>query len=250
MHSNASDQQAHKGRSVAEKAGKLVQSKSAAGREDNRKEAIAQRKLQHVIDSSRQLKKNQPVVQRVDWSNVEHDRITVEGDENEYVAYYDGEKAGELSLYEDEKGRKWINNVSTDSNYQKKGIGLSLLVAAIKNHGAVFAAKGMQKHEAVEDDDTRYLSEEGVALVKSALRNEIMFDDWCFNPATEFDYFEEIEEEKIDKKFLRLSQFEIIDQLKKGKLLEYDVRQWVIGNYEKDEQEGALADIFRAADRF
>ena len=123
-----------------------------------------------------------------DWNEIEHHRIKVEYDDiNTYTAFFDDIKAGELSLFEDHKERQWLNNVS--STHQSVGIGLSLLIAAVETHGAIYAATdGFQSFQEVNDDDTRHLSIEGAALVNSALRNGILLQEWCFNPAIENDY--------------------------------------------------------------
>lgn len=126
------------------------------------------------------------VVQRVNWDLVRNDpAIEIRAEGPDFAANFRGERAGTLELYQDESGREWINNIIVEERFQRRGIGLSLLNAAVQMHGEIYAATGMHRDDEVGDDDTRHLSDEGLALVNSALRNDVLQDDWCFNPAEE-----------------------------------------------------------------
>lgn len=97
-----------------------------------------------------------------------------------FEAFFDNEKCGELELYDDDKGRMWINRVS--STRQRIGIGLSLLNYAVEVYDKIYAVVNLSRHDEVDGSDMRHLSEEGAALINSAIRNGILKDEWCFNP--------------------------------------------------------------------
>lgn len=124
------------------------------------------------------------IVQKVSWQNVEHERIEIEDSGGSYEASYDGENAGSLELFEDRERRQWINYINVEPEFQRRGIGMSLLSHAVAEHGRIYAAVGMQSSEETGEEDTRHLSTEGAALVTSAVRNGILNEAWCFNPAT------------------------------------------------------------------
>lgn len=123
------------------------------------------------------------IVQRVSWQNVQHDRIEIDESGGSYDASYDGDDAGRLELFQDPQGRQWINFIEVEQDFQRRGIGLSLLSHAVDKHGEIYAAVDMQASEETGEDDTRHLSEQGAALVSSAVRNGILKEEWCFNPA-------------------------------------------------------------------
>ena len=152
----------------------LLQLKGYAGRIGNEPRPAAQ---SHAASA---------VVQRVEWEDVRNSAdIVIEREGPDYVARFRGQRAGELELYTDRDGREWINNIRVYAQFQGRGIGLRLLHAAVEDHGAVYAAVDMTQDDEENDDDTRHLSTEGVALVNSALRNGVLQEAWCFNPAEE-----------------------------------------------------------------
>lgn len=154
-----------------------------------------------IVAQQVQRRSTRAVVQRVDWEDVRNDpniAIVMEGPY--FVAYYQGERAGELELYEDGQGRQWLNNIEVNAGFQRRGIGLSLLNAAVLHHEEVYAATGMEAYEEENGDDTRHLSPEGVALVNSALRNGVLQPDWCFNPAEEHEV-EMLEAEELGEEY-------------------------------------------------
>ena len=128
------------------------------------------------------------VNQPVDWTNIETHRIRIDSfDLVSYTAFFDDLEVGSLELYEDSEGRYWLNNIDVKPDYQRKGIGLSLLNEAVNAYGEIYAATNFSKDQEEEDADTRHLSQEGAALVNCALRNGILQPEWCFNPRFERD---------------------------------------------------------------
>jgi hypothetical protein len=118
------------------------------------------------------------LVQRVNWDDVERNRIRIEGDETHFDAYYDDELVGELTLFEDDENRFWLNGIDVNEGQQGRGIGLSLLNAAREAHGVIYAALDLEPQF---DPDVLHLTDDGFALVSSAIRNGIMQQGWLTN---------------------------------------------------------------------
>lgn len=241
----------------------VLQQQPDSEEEPLRKSAMAEQPLQTKDDSSQQ-----PVVQRVNINNVDSDTVHILGSDGEYAAYYgridDQEeedererdnrierelpRAGTLTLtnYGDSL---WITGVYVDSGFQRLGIGLSLLRKAVEVEGPVFAALGMRQPANDEDDDPRFLTREGTALVRSAIRNNVLYEDWCFDPTADHQEDEDDEdftEEEIQRytdyspsaiiqEYLRTQDMRIIDQ-------------W-LRQFAPDERDGIRADTLRTIDR-
>jgi hypothetical protein len=83
----------------------------------------------------------------------------------------------------DEDGRYWLMFVETDEQYRRQKIGVTLLQAGVERYGAIYASSATQQmHEDSDENDTRYLTEEGAALVTAAIAKGIMRPEWWVNP--------------------------------------------------------------------
>lgn len=93
-------------------------------------------------------------------------------------------RIGEFEFLWDEHQRLWLNNCSVDEDYQQKGIGTSVIKHAVKVFDALYFCTA-SKEELIgggKEYDSRYLTEEGVILMESCLRNKIIKSDWAIKP--------------------------------------------------------------------
>jgi GNAT superfamily N-acetyltransferase len=123
--------------------------------------------------------------------------VDIEADGSGVTAYANirqGVRASIGNAEFDEFGddRLWLTHIDTDAAYQRRGIGLRMLQAAVDEYGAVWASSASQgEHTAQEEDDTRYLTEEGAALVNAAVARGILRPEWVVNPFFEQDHSDE-----------------------------------------------------------
>jgi hypothetical protein len=100
----------------------------------------------------------------------------------------------ELDDYND-NGQMWMMYVETPAQFQRRGYAAMLMKAAVQEHGAVYVSTGSkQEHENVDEDDTRWLTEDGAAFVNKCLAKGILRHEWVVNPFWD----EEENDEEID----------------------------------------------------
>lgn len=104
------------------------------------------------------------------------------GSEFEYKAILEhvGE-IGDLTLYEDNQGGIWLNNIEVHDKAQRCGIATRLVLAAIQEHGRIYASRSHQDGHGGQHD-TRRLTEEGAALVNYLIQRGIMNENDLRNP--------------------------------------------------------------------
>jgi GNAT superfamily N-acetyltransferase len=85
--------------------------------------------------------------------------------------------------YEPDTDQFWLNHISVDTDYQKKGIGTNLLRAIIKylkeTDDILMIPATNQKN-----DDGLYLTTEGAALINSCIRKKIIKHEQCLRDFT------------------------------------------------------------------
>lgn len=160
---------------------------------DNRQEQQAQNQLQEMASNytSKQplpiqrMKKNyenQPLItnyfgqktnQTFEESNYPYhfndEDVKIKGSDNTFSAIIKGlGDVGELELYQDEKDRRWINQIHVDERAKRRGIGTALLAKALESHKVLYAS--IQSAEEDEGDDTRHLTDEGELLVNGCIK--------------------------------------------------------------------------------
>lgn len=127
--------------------------------------------IQSIQAKVRQAGANQISDFTYSWTS---DTIELRTPENAKIAYAE---------FEEEDGNYWLAFVDTDKKYQKRGIGKELLRQAVAKYGKILASSATKfAHEQVDEDDTRWLTGEGAALVGSAVRAGIMEAAWYTNP--------------------------------------------------------------------
>jgi hypothetical protein len=115
------------------------------------------------------------------WAADLADRLEVEWDgEFRFSGWVASREVGHINLT-DEYGGVWLEDASTDEDFQRKGVGTVLIVLALEVYGQVFASSSPRQH----DGDTTYLSTEGAALVNSCIRKGIMKRDCLTGPSGE-----------------------------------------------------------------
>lgn len=98
----------------------------------------------------------------------EQQNFVIEGDGHDYTArLLDGTRVGSLTLYEDDDGQFWINNIDTEAAYRRRGIGTLLVIAALADHQDIYASTQRADHDDAED--TRHLEPDGRALVDALI---------------------------------------------------------------------------------
>lgn len=88
----------------------------------------------------------------------------------------------EFDYYEDDNGRKWINQMYVNNKFQRRGIGSHMIKLAVQEYGEVYASSGSKMDGSDDDSDTRYLSNEGASLINSCIKKGIMKKEWLLNP--------------------------------------------------------------------
>jgi GNAT superfamily N-acetyltransferase len=81
---------------------------------------------------------------------------------------------------QDEEGRTWLASATTLPAWQRRGIGRLMIAEAVAYYDEVWASRAARSDG--PDSDTRYLSQEGAALVESCIRAGIMKPAWLRNP--------------------------------------------------------------------
>lgn len=88
----------------------------------------------------------------------------------------------EIEDYDDD-GRMWLFYVETDANFRRRGIATALMRAAVQYHGAIYVSQaGQGDHEQRDQNDTRWLTQDGAALVNSCVQRGILRPEWLVNP--------------------------------------------------------------------
>lgn len=95
-------------------------------------------------------------------------------------------KVGECEFVEDDDeddGRYWIHWIETNVQHRRRGVGVALIQAGVNKYGAVYASRASkQAHEQRDPDDTRWLTDEGAALVNACIKKGIMKQQWLVDP--------------------------------------------------------------------
>ncbi len=95
--------------------------------------------------------------------------VKIKGSDNDFSASIKGlGDVGELELYQDEKDRRWINQIHVEDRAKRRGIGAALLAKAIELHKVLYAS--IQSAEEDKGDDTRHLTDEGELLVNGCIK--------------------------------------------------------------------------------
>lgn len=93
--------------------------------------------------------------------------------------------------FEEIDGRFWIVGIETEANYRRRGIGTTLIYAGIAKYGNVYASSATkQKHEEHDENDTRWLTDEGAALVRTCISRGIMRPEHYLSPFPEESNYE------------------------------------------------------------
>ncbi|TAJ47403.1 MAG: hypothetical protein EPO58_16020 [Chitinophagaceae bacterium] len=110
--------------------------------------------------------------------------IEVDEDSMTWRIYYADVRIGEFEFREDEKERKWLSGCEIHADYQRKGLGGSVIRKAVKHYGAVYfcTADRIDMNHYYGEYDSRYLTEEGVKLMESCLKKRIIRKSWTINP--------------------------------------------------------------------
>jgi hypothetical protein len=104
----------------------------------------------------------------------------IQQQEFSWLAFYMEEQVGYFR-YIQVKGKVWLSECAINDGYTRKGLGSKMIQKAIEKYGAVYfysleraalIAQGNGKY------DSRYLTEEGLALVKSLIRKGIIPKEW------------------------------------------------------------------------
>ena len=85
-----------------------------------------------------------------------------------------GNVISHVECEEFEDGEYWLVDAETQPEYQRRGLARQLVENAVNYYEIVFASLAtQQEHEDYDDNDTRYLTEEGAALVNSCINHGI-----------------------------------------------------------------------------
>ncbi|RRJ90752.1 GNAT family N-acetyltransferase [Flavobacterium macacae] len=111
--------------------------------------------------------------------------ITVEK-EIKLPKYLDGSKVisekVEFVYYKDKKGNYWLANCNVPEEYQKQGIGRMMIKSAIEEYGQVYFSNADRLDFNIRYPnhgyDSRYLTEQGEAMVKSLIRMKDIPSEW------------------------------------------------------------------------
>jgi len=96
----------------------------------------------------------------------------------------------EFEYFEDNRGRIWINNISTDEDYRKKGYGTKMLTEALKVYNKIYvstANKTEIKSKGIEND-CRHTNDELDEqhplwiFIDKCIEKEIFKKDWVKHP--------------------------------------------------------------------
>ena len=111
---------------------------------------------------------------------VDYDQIEITCSGGVVTAKSQGIELGELDLYEDENGGRWINNIEVKPWARRKGVATMLVKKAIKEYGAIYAST--QSSEDDTSKDTRHLEPDGQNLVEKLIAGGIMQPEWYTSP--------------------------------------------------------------------
>lgn len=102
--------------------------------------------------------------------NCGRSRIVYASGDNESTATLNGEKISEVE-YEEENDKYWISGLDTKERWRRLGIATKLINEAAKHLGGTLYAstRSKQEHEDIDDQDTRWLTADGSALVNAVI---------------------------------------------------------------------------------
>lgn len=100
----------------------------------------------------------------------------------------------ELADYDDD-GNMWLMYVITPAQFQRRGYAAMLMRAAVAEHGAIYVSQaGQQEHEQRDDDDTRWLTDDGAAFVNRCVAKGILQQQWLVNPFWQEEDFDDYDQ--------------------------------------------------------
>jgi GNAT superfamily N-acetyltransferase len=99
------------------------------------------------------------------------DQLIFSGDGADYDAKEQtGKYVAELTLYWDERSKTyWVNNISVNEAYRRKGVATLLLKMACEEHGTIYFSTQLLGEDT--SADTRSMSTEGAGLARRAANN-------------------------------------------------------------------------------
>lgn len=89
-------------------------------------------------------------------------------------------RLGELDIYFDRIGGKWINHIEVRPQYQRCGVAARMVRTAIQDYGHIYASNSHIDPGGY--NDTRHLSQEGAALVNGLIASGAMQANWLRPP--------------------------------------------------------------------
>ncbi|MED1902528.1 GNAT family N-acetyltransferase [Bacillus thuringiensis] len=119
-----------------------------------------------------------------------------------WCGYINDTMVAEFDYYEDDNGRKWINQMYVNNKFQRRGIGSHMIKLAVQEYGEVYASSGSKMDGSDDDSDTRYLSNEGASLINSCIKKGIMKKEWLLNPYFSYEDDDDFLEEEFSQEEL------------------------------------------------
>jgi GNAT superfamily N-acetyltransferase len=98
-------------------------------------------------------------------------KVEFEKGENVSTAKIGGKQIAEVTYEQFPDGYYWVTGMYTDDNWQRLGIAKQLIATAIASIGGTLYAsnQGQVAHEDQDDEDTRWLTGDGAALINAAI---------------------------------------------------------------------------------
>ena len=113
----------------------------------------------------------------------------VEFGDNQWIGKLNEMIICEFAYEYDPQGNAWLCGAKTEERFQKKGYGTTMIKAFILEYGKLYFSSASQlEHEQNRgEEDTRYLSSQGVSLVKKCIMQRIVKEEWLRNPFLSMD---------------------------------------------------------------
>ena len=100
----------------------------------------------------------------------------------EWKAYYNDVEVGQAKYYIDQNGDYWVEDISVVCAHWLKGYATELILAAITEYGQVYFSDTSRSEFNTKYPrhgyDSRYLTEDGRALVEKLINKKLIPADW------------------------------------------------------------------------
>lgn len=106
--------------------------------------------------------------------------LRIEQGDTDWFGFVGDEQVASFDYWQDDEGLVWLVGAEVKAAWQRQGIGRRMIAAAVDYYDEVYASRTGKSEDF--KSETRYLTEEGAALVNACIRDGIMKPEWLRYP--------------------------------------------------------------------